>query len=275
MEFNPALTNRTRFKTLKHSPLTNLPFSIGTIGQLKDFCYELMKDVQPGENQLLAILHFGLGDMFLQEPGADLEKAMSHYKKSLEESQAGGITYKTTFGAYNGIGKAAMLSGKYQEAMEAFDKAVESTSETPVLPQTMAHVHNNRAMVYLMTGDIEKCKSAASTALEISEKGERIEHNELQRALSLLASVSRQEGDLGTALKIFQRVLESAETVGNKIVRMATLVEMGQINAFMNKVPVAKGMLEEALQLSKQPGVDPRATEQIQQMLNSLVTPFK
>lgn len=190
------------------------------IHQLKDFCIEILeKYVQPGEHQLVAIMTFGLGDIFCQPPLSDLNRARMYYEQSLEASTRPGVLYKTNFGAYNGLGKVCMFSGKYDEALQFFDSAMASTAETPVLPQSTAHVHNNRGTVFLMTGKLDQAVVEAKKALEFAG-GERVEYNEKQRALSLLASVARQQGDLKQALQYLQQVLEVAQLIGNQPARM-------------------------------------------------------
>lgn len=242
---------------------------LGQIGDVKTFCEDLLfNELKDEEHQLASLLWYGLGDVYSQNAFFDAKKAKKCYEQSLEECKQPGIVYKTNFGVYNGLGKLNLMSGNFESSMHYFDLALEATKETPVLPQTLAHLYNNRAMAFVLTGRIDQGLEVVKQAFEHATSPPE-DINEKQRSLSLMASISRQKGDLNQALEYLDQVLQISNQLNNNLGRVASMTEIGQIYAFMGKPDQSRYLFEESLKIASQMN-DPAVLSQVQRLLDGL-----
>jgi CHAT domain-containing protein/tetratricopeptide (TPR) repeat protein len=169
----------------------------------------LYEKLSPEDDKTLAIL--------IKNTGLDLtglhryDEAIEHLNRALKIHERGPETLDMT-NCLNGIGWAHNESGRYREAIKAYQRALvirESLlgAEDPEVAENLASLANS----YIELGDYQQAKDLRERALAIREKALGPEHLDTIQSLNDLGASFDRLGDLTRARELYERSLTLRE----------------------------------------------------------------
>ena len=151
---------------------------------------------------------------FIREYLADYDKAMGYYIKALNNRLSQGEDNPDVANCYNEIGLIYYYQGKYAEALENHDRAMEIYKKVSGVdhPQ-VATSYSNMGLVYYELGEYDKSMECYDKALIIRKKVFGEEHPDVATVYNNMGNTYLDIGDFENALKCHNRALEISKKV--------------------------------------------------------------
>jgi len=217
------------------------------ITELKQKANEIIltDDYVPVENMLVRVvlqssLEF-LSTRFL-ERAAELKKegkadqAITKYKKLIEFAPAMSLL------AYNEIGMLSARQGRLNEALEAFQKAIDYNEQSD-FKVNVSSIHYNLAVVLKKLGKVEESDRHFDEAIK-GFREELAKDPESLVTLSRLANVLVETGDYNGAAEMFQRLVDlNPYEPANHISLAKSLEIQGKYNEAIAALEKAAGFM--------------------------------
>jgi CHAT domain-containing protein/lipopolysaccharide biosynthesis regulator YciM len=196
---------------------------------------------------------------YFYETTSDLETSERWIQRALELSELASMAGKPRARAYLAKGHLDDSKGNYNEAVEAYQLAIENVAnlerDLEVL-KILSQVYNNIGISYRRLGNIKSAMNHYQAGLKIAREAYGPDHPELAYLYNSIGTVHYTNGDIGTAAEYFLKSAAIFETnfgVNNELVAGALnnaalcYVELGDLDNATRQLERAQQIKEEIL----------------------------
>ncbi|KAH7134383.1 hypothetical protein EDB81DRAFT_844943 [Dactylonectria macrodidyma] len=179
------------------------------------------------------------------------ERCAEWMRDALSDAGVWYISDELVIGSLHMLGMLYSDQGKFQEAEEMYERALEGTEEVlgPDHTSTLDTVHN-LGNLYLDQGKFKRAEEMYERALEGHEKALGRHHISTLSTVHSLGSLYRGQGKLKEAEEMYERALEGYEkALGlHHILTLMTVHNLGNLYRDQGKFKEAEEMYERALE---------------------------
>ncbi|HEY5758094.1 MAG TPA: tetratricopeptide repeat protein, partial [Steroidobacter sp.] len=154
-------------------------------------------------------------------------------------------------GAWLGIASALRIMDRYEEALEALERAQNIFGETTDA-QTRARMSTLHGNLCFPLGRFDACLKAHQKAYEYAQEAKS--PPELARALGGLGDAQYQRGNLLTAREHFMQCVKEAREHGLISVLLANLPMVGITQVYCGELAAGRASLQECLEIARRVG---------------------
>lgn len=214
---------------------------------------EAVKDnlnVDPGARS--ALLN-ALG--FVYEKLDNWDKAQLMLEESLTlRQEVYGEDHPLVGEAFNNLGMALRYQGKYDQAEEAYHRAIEIGRQLDKDPMRLAVYLNNLAGLHrIYKGELREAIKFYNQSLALKKKhlGENIVHDDIAKSLNNLGNVWLALGEYDEAEGLFQQALDIRQELGLSDAISTSLLSLGVLYRDRGQLEEAESYLERSLDLRR------------------------
>jgi len=153
--------------------------------------------------------------------------------------------------AHNNIGEIFRAQGKYSEALERYEKALQIAERIENLGGKAIYL-NNIGMIYKTQGNYPEALERYEKALQIADQTGDLSGKAIY--LNNIGLIYKTQGNYPEALKRLEKALQIAEQLGNLSGKATRLHNIGMVYDALGNYREALKRLEEALQIDEQLG---------------------
>ncbi|MFC4308429.1 BTAD domain-containing putative transcriptional regulator [Steroidobacter flavus] len=153
--------------------------------------------------------------------------------------------------AWLGISSALRIMDRYEEALEALERAQNILGDT-IDAQTRARMSTLQGNLYFPLGRFDACLQAHQQAYQFAQEANS--PDELARALGGLGDAHYQRGNLLTARKHFVQCVKEAREHGLIGVLLANLPMVGITQVYCGEVTAGRAALQECREIARRVG---------------------
>ncbi len=155
--------------------------------------------------------------------------------------------------AYEGLGDVHILMGKYEKALEEYDKVTEMLADEEY-PVKGSEVLGKKSKVYQNKGEFGKSLECCERGLELVEQGGEDAQKRKPELLGAKGWTFLRKGEYHDAERVWKEAVEVAEKIGDEKELAQTRHDLGTVYWGQGRYDKALELLEEALDIRREIG---------------------